>query len=111
MKALRQSLTAQVSPATMAEIKNRVAPDGGGRLDSGQMAATLMLKNCAATLRIAAIKTATAKQPKSAAANRAALAAAMAPETQGAKNAKRLAAATETQRSKNAKRLSQITKK
>ena len=93
MKALRQSLTAQISPTTIAEIKNRVSPDGA-RPDGARMAATLMLKNCAATLRIAAIKTATAKQPKSAAANRAALARALAPETQGARNARRLSQIT-----------------
>lgn len=73
---LRQSLTAQINPTTMAEIKNRVAP-AGGRPTSGQLAATLMFRNMAATLQIANIKRATAAQPakpKTTAANRAALA-------------------------------------
>lgn len=70
-QSLRKSLTAQINPATLAEIKNRVAP-AGGRPTSGQMAASLMFKNMAATLQIANIKRATA-------------------DSQTAKNARRLA--------------------
>lgn len=67
---LRKSLTAQLNPATLAEIKNRIAP-AGGRPEGAQMAAALMFKNMAATLQIANIKRATA-------------------DTQSAKNARRL---------------------
>jgi hypothetical protein len=67
---LRQSLTAQLNPATLAEIQTRIAP-AGDRPDGAQMAAVLMFKNMAATLQIANIKRATA-------------------DTQSAKNARRL---------------------
>ena len=90
---LRQSLTVQISATTLAEIKNRIAPDGG-RPEGAQMAASLMFKNMAATLQIANVKRATAEKPtkpKTTAANRAALARLNAPETQTAKNARRLA--------------------
>lgn len=67
---LRQSLTAQLNPATLAEIKKSIAP-AGGRPEGAQMAAALMFKNMAATLQIANIKRATA-------------------DSQSAKNARRL---------------------
>ena len=90
---LRRALTAQNNPATLAEIKNRIAPTRS-RPDGGQMAAGLMFKNMAATLQIANIKRATAAQPtkpKTTAANRATLARLSTPATQTAKNARRLA--------------------
>jgi hypothetical protein len=60
---LRQSLTAQINPATLAEIKNRVAP-AGGRPTTGQMAATLMFRNMAATLQIATTDSQSAKNAR-----------------------------------------------
>ncbi len=77
----------------MAAIMNRVAPRGG-RLDMAQMGAALMFKNCAHILRTANIKRTTGTTakavPKTTATNRAALA----PETQSDRNARRLAAIT-----------------
>jgi hypothetical protein len=68
---LRKSLTAQINPATLAEIKNRITP-AGGRPTSGQMAASLMFQNMALILQIANIKRTTT-------------------DSQSAKNARRLA--------------------
>jgi hypothetical protein len=67
VQRLRKSLTAQTA------IENRIAT-AESQLDGTQMAVCLMFKNCAVTTQIATAKRATA-----------------APETQSAKNARRLA--------------------
>ncbi|NMM19123.1 MAG: hypothetical protein HHJ15_04050 [Rhodoferax sp.] len=100
--------TMQVAPDVLKSIQNRVSPKGA-KPDGAQMGAVLMFKNCAATLRIAAMKR--AATPTTTEANRKALAAALAPQTAGARNAKRLAALTATQSAQNRRHLSQITKK
>lgn len=99
--------TLQVAPVVLKSIQNRVSPDGG-RPDNAQRGAVLLLANCAKTVQIANIKRATAPAKRTTETNRAALAAALAPQTAGARNAKRLAALTETQSSKNTRRLASL---